>query len=328
MELFPTTTSRLPARSRRRARLGGAWLEASIEYSTTKSDLFDLALSLRAADGPVNQPALTERYTELSLDPAHPRYAGTVLTGSEIVRIANALAAGEQRATGRPDRGGPERKPRRGTPTRKQVAGAFALLALMIPGIALVPAVARADGGWRGRRCRRRRRDHADRADPHDSDHTPSSPASADDDRGRHDGPDGDRAAADHDRVDDDHDGADHDRARTGPGAQAEAQAGRRLERVREHGYRLEHDQQAAVEEARSEEEGQAFERAAGGGEEEVFRQRICAVGAGRRCRARRADALAPGPPSGPDAPEHAAASSGSPRTSPRRPPAHMWTGL
>ena len=132
MDLFPpTTTSRLPARSRRWARLGGAWLEASIEYSTTKSDLFDLALSLRAADGPVIQPALSERWTALSLDPAHPRYAATVLAGSEILRIANALAAGEQRAAGRPDRGGPERKPRRGTPTRKQVAGAFALLALL-----------------------------------------------------------------------------------------------------------------------------------------------------------------------------------------------------
>src|SRR4029079_13505495 len=151
MDLFPTTTtSGLPARSRRWARLGGAWLEASIEYSTTKSDLFDLALSLRAADGPVIQPALTERWTALSLDPAHPRYAGTVLAGSEIVRIATALAAGEQRAAGRPDRGGPERKPRRGTPTRKQVAGAFALLALLIPGIALVLALAHADGGVAG----------------------------------------------------------------------------------------------------------------------------------------------------------------------------------
>ena len=115
MDLFPTTTtSRLPARSRRWARLGGAWLEASIEYSTTKSDLFDLALSLRAADGPVIQPALSERWAALSLDPAHPRYAATVLAGSEILRIANALAAGEQRASGRPDRGGPERKQRRG----------------------------------------------------------------------------------------------------------------------------------------------------------------------------------------------------------------------
>src|SRR5690242_2844733 len=121
MDLFSqTTTSSLPARSRRWARLGGAWLEASIEYSTTKSDLFDLALSLRAADGPVISTALRERHEGLSLDPAHPRYAATVLAGSEIVRLANMLHVTEPPAsTGRdlPARGGPERRPRRQGPT-------------------------------------------------------------------------------------------------------------------------------------------------------------------------------------------------------------------
>src|SRR6185436_9621142 len=98
MDLFPHPTSKLPARSRRWARLGGAWLEASIEYSTTKSDLFDLALSLRAADGPVIQPALSELHEGLSLDPAHPRYAATMLADSEIVRLANQLGSGERAA--------------------------------------------------------------------------------------------------------------------------------------------------------------------------------------------------------------------------------------
>ena len=42
-------TDGLPGRSRSRARIGDTWLEASIECST-EHDLFDVSLSLRAAD--------------------------------------------------------------------------------------------------------------------------------------------------------------------------------------------------------------------------------------------------------------------------------------
>jgi hypothetical protein len=151
------TSDRLPARSRRWAHIGGAWLEASIDYSTAKSDLFDLALSLRAAGGPVISPALQERYTGVSLDPAHPRYAPRVLAGSEIAWLVGALGADDEPVPAAAAPPEPRARPRSRRLPRpvvsrrtRQVAGALALLSLLFPGFFLISTGARADGGITG----------------------------------------------------------------------------------------------------------------------------------------------------------------------------------
>ena len=213
MDLFPTpTTSRLPARSRRWARLGDAWLEASIEHSTTKSDLLRpraLPSRRRRARHSTRAP----RALDCALARPGPTYAVRRHRAGRLRDRPHRERARRRRAA-RGRAAGPRRAgASRGAGADPQ-AGRRRVRAARIadPGHR-----ARARGRAGRRRCRRRRRDHVHGADPHDSDHASASyhhRASADDDRGGHyDRPDDDGAAADdHDDHDDD---GDHETATT-----------------------------------------------------------------------------------------------------------------
>jgi Transglycosylase SLT domain len=144
-------TDILPTRTRRWARVGDAWLEASIECSATGGDLFDLAVAMRAADGPLVTPALQERYVGVSLQPSHPRYAPAVMADSEIAYVSGLLAAGDsaQAPSAAPAAVARTRRRFRLPSVARQphrLAAVFVLLGLLFPGVAFV-AAAQADNG-------------------------------------------------------------------------------------------------------------------------------------------------------------------------------------